>query len=101
MKGRGGKSRAVRLRGFPPRDLSGVLLLASRGIHPFHKYFLIVCPVPGTLLGTGEGMGNGVDLLSPSPHRAYVLVREEGHKQGGKAAFKLILENEAEEWYGK
>lgn len=46
-------------------------------------------------------MGNGVDLLSPSPHRAYVLVREAEHKQGGTAAFKLILENEAEEWHGK
>lgn len=61
-----GRGRAKgQLRGFSPRALGRVLLLVGRGIHPFHKHFWTVCHVPGTLLGTGGIMVDGVDLLSP------------------------------------
>lgn len=36
---RAGERNKGRLRGFTPRDLNGVPLLASREIRPFHKYF--------------------------------------------------------------
>lgn len=36
------------------------------GSHPSHKYFLIVCHVPGTLLGVGDITVNRVDLPSLS-----------------------------------
>ena len=70
-----GRGRAKgQLRGFSPRALGRVLLLVGRGIHPFHKHFWTVCHVPGTLLGTGGIMVDGVDV----PGSFLALIRQGG-----------------------